>query len=73
VKVVSGQNRFAGTVLSGASSVPRPEVGLGVPFYICPSGAPGGKVINPAAFTPVPATAQGGLGGNALRGFGAAQ
>jgi hypothetical protein len=33
-----------------------------------------GKVINPAAFTtPVPATAQGDLGRNALRGFGATQ
>jgi hypothetical protein len=38
------------------------------------SAAPGGKVINPGAFTtPVPATAQGDLGRNALRGFGATQ
>jgi len=74
VNVVTGQNPFAGTVLSGASSVQRPEVVPGVPLYIYPSGAPGGKVINPAAFTtPVPATAQGDLGRNALRGFGATQ
>src|SRR4029077_17267212 len=74
VNVVTGQNPFAGSVLSGASSVQRPDVVPGVPFYIYPSGAPGGKVINPAAFTPpVPATAQGDLGRNALRGFGATQ
>ncbi len=74
VNVVTGQNPFAGSVLSGASSVQRPDVVPGVPFYLFPSGAPGGKVINPAAFTtPVPATAQGDLGRNALRGFGATQ
>jgi hypothetical protein len=74
VNVVTGQNPFAGSVLSGASSVQRPDVVPGVPFYIYPSDAPGGKVINPAAFdTPVPATAQGNLGRNALRGFGATQ
>ena len=74
VNVVTGQNPFAGSVLSGANSVQRPGVVPGVTFYIYPSGAPGGKVINPAAFTaPVPATAQGNLGRNALRGFGATQ
>ncbi len=74
VNVVTGQNPFAGSVLSGANSVQRPDVVPGVPFYIYPSGAPGAKVINPAAFTtPVPATAQGDLGRNALRGFGATQ
>jgi len=45
-----------------------------VPLYAYPSGAPGGKVINSAAFTtPVPASAQGNLGRNAIRGFGATQ
>jgi hypothetical protein len=45
-----------------------------VPFYLNQPNAPGGKVINAAAFTtPVPATAQGNLGRNALRGFGATQ
>jgi hypothetical protein len=74
VNVVRGKNPFAGSVLSGADSVQRPNVVPGVPFYLYPSGAPGGKVINPAAFTtPVPATAQGDLGRNALRGFGATQ
>ena len=74
VNVVTGQNPYAGSVLSGQDSVQRPDVFANVPFYLYPSSAPGGKVINPAAFTtPVPATAQGDLGRNALRGFGATQ
>jgi hypothetical protein len=74
VNVVTGQNPFVNSVLSGANSVQRPDVVPGVPLYIYPSDAPGGKVINPAAFTtPVPVTAQGDLGRNALRGFGATQ
>ena len=74
VNVVTGQNPFADSVLSGASSVQRPDVVPGVRLYMYPSGAPGGKIINPAAFTtPLPATAQGDLGRNALRGFGATQ
>jgi len=67
-----GKQSFPDTSLSGADSVQRPNVIPGVPFYLYPSSAPGGKVINAAAFTtPVPATAQGNLGRNALRGFGA--
>ncbi len=74
VNVVTGQNPFAGSVLAGADSVQRPDIVPNVQFYLYPSGAPGGKVINPAAFTtPVPATVQGDLGRNALRGFGATQ
>jgi len=74
VNVVTGQNPFAGSALSGADSVQRPNVVPGVPFYLSPFDAPGGKVINPAAFTtPVPATGQGDLGRNALSGFGATQ
>lgn len=43
-------------------------------FYLHPPGTPGGKVINASAFTtPVPAAAQGNLGRNNLRGFGATQ
>jgi len=54
--------------------VQRPDVVPGVPLYLYPSSAPGGKFINAAAFiTPVPPTAQGNLGRNALRGFGATQ
>jgi len=74
VNVVTGNSPFPTTSLSGARSVQRPDVVPGVPFYLYPSSAPGGKVINPAAFTtPVPATAQGNLGRNALRGFSATQ
>jgi hypothetical protein len=43
-----------------------------VPFYLNKPNAPGGKVINSAAFT-TPATGQGDLGRNALRGFSATQ
>ena len=74
VNVVTGNNPFPDTSLSGADSVQRPNVVPGMPFYLYPSGAPGGKVINATAFTtPVPATAQGDLGRNALRGFGVTQ
>jgi hypothetical protein len=74
VNVVTGNNPFPDTSLSGANSVQRPNVVPGVPLYAYPSGAPGGKVINSAAFTtPVPASAQGNLGRNAIRGFGATQ
>jgi Carboxypeptidase regulatory-like domain/TonB dependent receptor len=72
LNVVTGLNPFAGSVLNRANSVQRPDVVPGVPFYLFPSGAPGGKVINPAAFT-TPVPAQGDLGRNALRGFGATQ
>jgi len=74
VNVVTGMNPYPDSLLSGASSVQRPNVVPGVPFYLHPPNAPGGKIINAAAFsTPVPATSQGDLGRNALRGFGATQ
>ena len=44
----------------------------GVPLYLDESNAPGGNIINAAAFS-VPAVGQGDLGRNALRGFGATQ
>jgi hypothetical protein len=72
VNVVTGQNPYAGSVLSGAESVQRPNVVPGVLFYLHPSSAPGGKIINAAAFSD-PGNTQGDLGRNALRGFGATQ
>jgi hypothetical protein len=51
----------------------RPDVVLGVPFYLYGPQYPGGKAINAAAFSSPPAGQQGNLGRNALRGFGAAQ
>ena len=72
VNVVTGKNAFPGTLLSGANSVQRPNVVPGQPFYLSDPTAPGGKIINKAAFT-VPASGQGDLGRNALRGFNASQ
>jgi hypothetical protein len=71
VNVVTGKNPFGG-VLSGANSVQRPDVVPGVPFYLDQPSAPGGTVINAAAFS-IPVAGQGNLGRNALRGFGATQ
>jgi hypothetical protein len=67
VNVVTGKNPFPGALLSGSNSVQRPNVVPGVPFYLYPSGAPGGKVINSAAFSD-PGNTQGDLGRNAPRG-----
>lgn len=58
----------------------RPDVVSGIPFYLSGAQYPGGKALNPAAFTPPPLDPntgaplrQGNLGRNALRGFGATQ
>ena len=72
VNVVTGQDPFNTGVLSGNYSVQRPNVVPGVPFYVDQSNAPGGKIINAAAFS-IPVSGQGDLGRNALRGFGATQ
>jgi hypothetical protein len=76
VNVIDG--RFA--ALGGQPTSIRPDVVPGVPIYLADANVPGGRRINPAAFTdpPIdPRTAtlirQGTLGRNALRGFGAAQ
>ena len=69
--VVTGLNPF-GDFLSGASSVQWPNVVLGAPFYVADPNAPGGWIINSAAFS-IPASGQGDLGRNAVRGFGATQ
>ncbi len=72
VNVVTGKNPFPGSLVSGASSVQRPNVVPGQPFYLSDPTAPGGWIINQAAFT-VPVSGQGDLGRNALRGFSATQ
>lgn len=62
-----------------AFTLVRPDVVPGIPFYLFGPQYPGGKAINPAAFTPPPVgpdgdlLRQGDLGRNALRGFGATQ
>jgi hypothetical protein len=67
------------TTFMNSLALIRPDVIPGVPFYLYGGQYPGGKAINPAAFTPPPKDSkgnplrQGNLGRNALRGFGAAQ
>jgi hypothetical protein len=65
---------------NGALTNVRPNVVPGQPFYLYSSQYPGGKALNPAAFTnPTidPNTGlplqEGDLGRNSLRGFGASQ
>jgi hypothetical protein len=72
VNVVTGNNPFPDTFLSGNYSVQRPNLVPGVPLYLPDSNAGGGKIINAAAFS-IPTMGQGDLGRNALRGFGATQ
>jgi hypothetical protein len=74
VNVVTGKNPFGpvDNALTGANSAQRPNVVPGAPFYLPASGQPCARVINPAAFT-TPASGQGDLGRNALRGCNTAQ
>jgi len=65
--------------LNNAGTAIRPDIVPGLPFYLYGPQYPGGKALNPAAFTTPPVDAngnplrQGDLGRNALRGFGATQ
>ncbi len=65
--------------LSNSSTQVRPNLVSGQSLYLSGSQYPGGKKLNPAAFTAPPLdannlpTGQGNLGRNALRGFAAAQ
>jgi hypothetical protein len=77
-----GATSFNGMSAQGIDgfSIPlRPDVVQGKPFYLFGSQYPGGKALNPAAFTAPPLDPttgqflQGNLGRNALRGFGATQ
>jgi hypothetical protein len=74
VNLVTGKNPFgsASGTLAGANSVQRPNAVAGVPFYLPAPGGPCGRIINAAAFT-IPASGQGNLGRNALRGCDAVQ
>jgi hypothetical protein len=47
----------------------RPNFVPGVPFYLPAPGEPGGRTLNPAAFTPVPLGQEGDLPRNFFRGF----
>jgi hypothetical protein len=48
----------------------RPNLALGEPLWIPDAAAPGGRLLNPAAFLATPTGVQGILGRNALTGFG---
>jgi hypothetical protein len=50
----------------------RPDLIPGVPLWVADAGTPGGLRLNPKAFQ-TPTTAQGDLGRNSIRGFGAWQ
>jgi hypothetical protein len=69
-----------GELSNGFLTDVRPDVVVGQPFYLSGSQYPGGKALNPAAFTSPPLDpvtglpdSQGNLPRNALRGFGATQ
>jgi hypothetical protein len=63
----------------GYSAAIRPDLVSGQPLYLYGTQYPGGKALNPKAFTDPPTDLsgkplrQGNLGRNSLRGFGAAQ
>jgi hypothetical protein len=68
VNIVGATFFTAGTIFS-----PRPNVNPGVALELFGPQYPGGKIFNRAAFSGTPAGAQGNLGRNMLRGFGAWQ
>jgi len=58
---------------ANASSPARPDLVPGQPSYLYGAQYPGGKRYNDAAFIDTPSGANGNLGRNVLRGFGAWQ
>jgi hypothetical protein len=57
----------------GLTTVARPDVVAGQPFWVDDANAPGGRRLNRAAFVNPPSGRQGTLGRNAVRAFGATQ
>ncbi|HEY1338297.1 MAG TPA: TonB-dependent receptor, partial [Bryobacteraceae bacterium] len=51
----------------------RPDLLGGVPVWIADPSAPGGRLLNPAAFAATKSGVQGTLGRNAIDGFGMSQ
>jgi len=51
----------------------RPDLALDQPLWMGDANAPGGRRLNPAAFLATATAVQGGLGRNALTGFGMSQ
>jgi hypothetical protein len=62
-------NIIVGGSILGVTGVSRPDLALGIPLYIDDPEVAGGRRINMAAFITPPATRQGTLGRNALRGL----
>jgi hypothetical protein len=54
-------------------AVARPDLIPGQPIWIAEAGAPGGKVLNPLAFSTPPTIRQGTEGRNGIPGFGLTQ
>jgi hypothetical protein len=76
--IVAARTGLPINVQSFASLIPgaqnqRPDIVLGQPIWNRQSSAPGGKVLNPAAFVDPSQPRQGDLGRNAIEGFGLAQ
>ena len=58
---------------AGVTFSSRPNINPGVSEVLFGDQYPGGKILNPAAFSAAPVGQQGNLGRNVLRGFGAWQ
>jgi len=67
--VIARENAFG----LGFDNAPRPNLVPGVPVWIYGRESPGGRRLNPAAFTVPDVGRQGTLGRNTLRGFGMGQ
>lgn len=72
VGVSSATSNSGSASTMGVFGQSRPNL-TGAPIWISDPNAPGGRRLNPAAFAAPTGYAQGNLGRNALRGFGAAQ
>jgi hypothetical protein len=70
--IARGGFPFNGQVLTAAiaGAYPRPDLDPAKPVWLYGSQYPGGKALNPAAFTKPPAGQQGTEGRNDIRGFG---
>jgi len=68
IDVLARDNAFG----LGFDNAPRPDLQPGVPVWVHNRDAPGGRVLNAAAFV-IPGGRQGTLGRNALRGAGLGQ
>jgi len=64
---VLNSDQYAGIAFTNAF---RPDLVPGVPVWVADPGAPGGRILNPLAFTATKPGQQGDLGRNAISGFG---